>query len=181
MRPSSRDGNRILLVVMRCSLQWAARLRSPTASATILVGERDVVMGVLIMMLRSLALAALTVASSGVAFAQSVYLYVAPGASVYVTPTPNGPYYNGAPAVYPGPYPGAYGAPAPVVAAPLPPSYPTEFLPEAYVERGRAYAPGYGAPLSAYGAVPGIMQRRVYVEEPARPPAPVPYRRSSRW
>jgi hypothetical protein len=65
------------------------------------------------MMLRSLAVAALTLAGSGVACAQSVYLYVAPGASVYVTPTPNGPYYNGAPAVYPGPYPEPYAPPAP--------------------------------------------------------------------
>ena len=78
------------------------------------------------MMLRSLAVAALTLAGSGVACAQSVYLYVAPGASVYVTPTPNGPYYNGAPAVYPGPYPEPYAPPAPVVAAPLSPSYPAE-------------------------------------------------------
>jgi len=37
------------------------------------------------MMLRSLAIAALTLAGSGIACAQSVYLYVAPGASVYVT------------------------------------------------------------------------------------------------
>jgi hypothetical protein len=64
-------------------------------------------MGVLVMMLRSLAVAALTLAGSGVACAQSVYLYVAPGASVYVTPTPNGPYYNGAPAVYLGSTAGA--------------------------------------------------------------------------
>jgi hypothetical protein len=34
------------------------------------------------MMLRSLAVAALTLAGSGVVYAQSVYLYVAPGASV---------------------------------------------------------------------------------------------------
>ena len=133
------------------------------------------------MMLRSLAVAAITLAGSGVAFAQSVYLYVAPGASVYVTPTPNGPYYNGAPAAYPSPYPGAYGPPAPVVAAPLSPSDPAEFVPQVYIERGPAYAPGYGAPLSAYGAARGNMQRRVYVEEPGRPPAPVQYGRSSRW
>ena len=71
------------------------------------------------MMLRPLALAvaALTLAGASVANAQSVYLYVAPGASVYVTP--NGPDYNGAPAVYPGTYPGSY-APAPVVVAPAP-------------------------------------------------------------
>ena len=70
------------------------------------------------MMLRSLAVAALTVAGSGVACAQSVYLYVAPGASVYVTPTPNG-YYNGAPTVYEGAYPGP-----PIVAAPRSPATP---------------------------------------------------------
>jgi hypothetical protein len=138
-------------------------------------------MGVLVMMLRSLAVAALTLAGSEVACAQSVYLYVAPGASVYVTPTPNGLYYNGAPAVYPGPYPGPYAPPAPVVAAPLSPSYPTEVVPQVYVESAPAYAPGYGAPLAAYGAAPGIVQRRVYVEEPARPPAPVPYGRSRGW
>jgi len=83
------------------------------------------------MMLRSLAVAALTLAGSGVACAQSVYLYVAPGASVYVTPTPNG-YYNGAPTVYQGPYPGPYAPPAPA-AAPLSPAYPAEIMPEAYV------------------------------------------------
>ena len=104
------------------------------------------------MMLRSLAVAALTLAGSGVACAQSVYLYVAPGASVYVTPTPNGPYYNGAPAVYPGPYPEPYAPPAPVVAAPLSPSYPTEVVPQVYAERAPAYGLGYGAPLAAYGA-----------------------------
>ena len=124
------------------------------------------------MMLRSLTVAALMLAGSGVACAQSVYLYVAPGASVYVTPAPNG-YYNGAPTVYQGPYPGPYAPPAPVVAAPLSPAYPTEIVPEAYV------TPGYQVPLSAYGAAPGVVgQRRVYVEEPVRPPAPVPY---GRW
>ena len=124
------------------------------------------------MMLRSLAVAALTLAGSGVACAQSVYLYVAPGASVYVTPTPNGPYYNGAPAVYPGPYPEPYAPPAPVVAAPLSPSYPAEVVPQVYVD---------GAPLAAYGAAPGIVQRRIYVQEPPRPPAPVPYGRWRGW
>ena len=132
------------------------------------------------MMLRSLAVAALTLAGSGVACAQSVYLYVAPGASVYVTPTPNG-YYNGAPTVYPGPYPGPYAPPAPA-AAPLSPAYPAEIMPEAYVAPAPTYAPRYGVPLSAYGAAPGIVvQRRVYVEEPVRPPAPVPYRRWRGW
>jgi hypothetical protein len=132
------------------------------------------------MMLRSLAVAALTLAGLGVACAQSVYLYVAPGASVYVTPTPNGPYYNGAPAVYPGPYPGPY-TPLPVVAAPLPPSYAAEVAPQVYVEGAPAYPPGYDEPLAAYGAVPGVVQRRVYVEHPPRPPAPVPYGRWRRW
>jgi hypothetical protein len=94
-----------------------------------------------------------------------------------VTPTPNG-YYNGAPTVYEGPYPGPYAPPAPVVAAPLSPAYPAEIVPEAYVTR----APGYGVPLSAYGAAPGVVvQRRVYVEEPLRPPAPVPYGRWRGW
>ena len=132
------------------------------------------------MMLRSLAVAALTLAGSGAACAQSVYLYVAPGASVYVTPTPNGPYYNGAPAVYPGPYPTPYGPPAPVVAAPAPVYGPTEIAPQVYVAPAPAVAPTYDAPLQAYGAAPGlVMQRRVYVEGAPRPPAPVPYGR--RW
>ena len=123
------------------------------------------------MMLRPLAVAALTLAGSGIACAQSVYLYFAPGASVYVTPTPNGPYYNGAPAVYPGPYPGPYAPPAPVYA-------PTEVAPEVYVTPAPAYAPTYDAPLQAYGAARGIvMQRRVYLDEAPRPPAPVPYGR----
>jgi hypothetical protein len=130
------------------------------------------------MMFRSLAVAALTLAGSGVACAQSVYLYVAPGASVYVTPTPNGPYYNGAPTVYQGPYPGPYAPAAPVVAAPV---YPTEVVPQPYVARAPTYSPGYDVPLSAYGAAPGVVQRRVYVEEPVRPPAPVPYRRWRGW
>ena len=125
------------------------------------------------MILRSLAVAALTLAGAGVACAQSVYLYVAPGASVYVTPTPNGPYYNGAPAVYPGPYPGPYAPPAAIVPAPAPYA-PTEVTPQVYVTP----APAYDAPLQAYGAAPGIvMQRRVYVDEAPRPPAPVPYGR----
>ena len=133
------------------------------------------------MMLRSLAVAALTLAGSGVACAQSVYLYVAPGASVYVTPTPNG-YYDGTPTVYQGPYPGPYAPSAPVGAGPLSPAYPAEIVPEAYVARPPTYTPGYDVPLSAYGAAPGIVvQRRVYVEEPVRPPAPVPYGRWRRW
>jgi|SoiMethySBSTD1v2_1073268.scaffolds.fasta_scaffold614528_1 hypothetical protein len=146
------------------------------------------------MMLRSLAVAALTLAGSGIACAQSVYLHVAPGATVYVTPAPNGPYYNGngAPAVYPGPY----APPAPVVATPYPaPLYgPAEVAPQVYVAPapgyGNGYAPGYGngyaptydEPLRAYGAAPGVvMQRRVYVDEAPRPRAPVPYGRWRGW
>ena len=108
------------------------------------------------MMLRPLAIAALTLAGASVASAQSVYLYVAPGASVYVTP--NGPDYNGAPAVYPGTYPGSY-APAPVVVAPAP-----EVAPQVYVAPAPGYAPTYDAPLQAYGAARRIVpQRRVYL------------------
>jgi hypothetical protein len=123
------------------------------------------------MMLRPLAVVALTLAGSSVACAQSVYLYVAPGASVYVAPTPNGPYYNGAPSVYPGPYPGPYAPPAPAYA-------PTEVTPEVYVTPAPAYAPTYDMPLQAYGAARGVAtQRRVYFDEAPRPPAPVPYGR----
>ena len=124
------------------------------------------------MMLRSLAVAALTLAGSGIACAQSVYLYVAPGASVYVAPTPNGAYYNGAPAVYPG----AYGPPP--VAVPLPaPVYGPGVAPEPYLEPAPAYyAPTtYAPPLQGYGAAPGlIMQRRLYVDQAPRPQALVP-------
>jgi hypothetical protein len=124
------------------------------------------------MMLRFLAVAAFTLAGSAVACAQSVYLYVAPGASVYVTPAPNGPYYNGA--VYPGPYPGPYAPPAAIVATPAPVYAPTEVTPQVYVTP----APAYDAPLQAYGAARGIvMQRRAYFDEAPRPPAPVPYGR----
>ena len=97
--------------------------------------------------------------------AQSIYLYVAPGASVYVTPTPNGAYngayYNGAPAVYPEVYPGPYATPAPVVAAPLPaPVYSPAIAPP-YLAPAPTYGPTYDAPLQAYGAAPGlVMQRR---------------------
>jgi hypothetical protein len=130
------------------------------------------------MMLRSLAVAALILAGSGVASAQSVYLYVAPGASVYVTPTPNGPYYNGAPAVYSGAYAGAYAPSAAIIAPPAPVYGPAEVAPQVYV----APAPAYDPALQAYGAAPGtIMQRRVYLDEAPRPPAPVPYgRRTAR-
>jgi hypothetical protein len=128
-------------------------------------------MGVLVMMLRSLAVAALTLAGSGIACAQSVYLYVAPGASVYVAPTPNGAYYNGAPAVYPGFYPQGPYAPPPVA-----PVYGPEVAPEAYLAPAPAYyaPPTYSAPLQAYGAAPGlVMQRRLYVNQAPRPQAPV--------
>lgn len=130
------------------------------------------------MMLRSLAVAALILAGSGAACAQSVYLYVAPGASVYVTPTPNGPYYNGAPAVYPAPYPAPYLPPAAIVAPPAPVYAPGEVVPQVYVTP----APAYDTPLQAYGAAPGtVMQRRVYLDAAPRPPAPVPYvRRTAR-
>jgi hypothetical protein len=65
------------------------------------------------MTLRSPAVAALALVGSGVSSPQSVCLYVAPGASVYVVPTLRGQYYDAAPAIYPGPY----APPAPVVAA----------------------------------------------------------------
>jgi hypothetical protein len=128
------------------------------------------------MMLRSLTVAALTLAGSGIACAQSVYLYVAPGASVYVVPMPNGA-YNGAPAVYSGGYPpGAYGPPP--VAVPLPaPVYGPEVAPEPYLEPAPAYyaPPTYAPPLQAYGAAPGlIMQRRLQVDQAPRPQALIP-------
>jgi hypothetical protein len=131
------------------------------------------------MMLRSLAVAALTLAGSGIACAQSIYLYVAPGASVYVTPTPDGAYYNGALAVYPGPY----APPAPVVAVPAPVYGPTQIVPPVYPAPGYApgYAPTYDEPLRAYGAAPGVVQRRVYVDQAPRPRAPVPYARRAAW
>jgi hypothetical protein len=48
--------------------------------------------------------------------------------------------------------------------------------------RAPTYSPGYGVPLSAYGAAPGVVgQRRVYVEEPVRPLAPVPHGRWRGW
>jgi hypothetical protein len=134
-------------------------------------------MGVLVMMLRSLTVAALTLAGSGIACAQSVYLYVAPGASVYVAPAANGAYYNGAPAVYPGFYPQGPYVPPPV-AAPLPaPVYGPEVAPEAYLAPAPAYyaPPTYSAPLQSYGAAPGLfMQRRLYVDPAPRPQVPVP-------
>lgn len=66
-----------------------------------------------------------------------------------------------------------------MVDAPLSPSYPAEVVPQVYV--ARAPAGGYDAPLAAYGAAPGVVQRRIYVEEPPRPPAPVPYGRWRGW
>jgi hypothetical protein len=124
------------------------------------------------MIVRSLAVAAFVLAGSSIACAQSVYVYVAPGASVHVTPMPNGPYYNGGPAVYPAPYPGSYAPPAPVVAVPAPVYGRTEISPQVYV----APRPAYDVPLQAYGARPGVvMQRRVHVGELPRPPASIPY------
>ena len=68
------------------------------------------------MMYRSLAIVALTLASSGPAFAQSIYLYVAPGATVYVG-TPTNDVYGAPPVGY---VPGGsvYGAPGPIIGAP---------------------------------------------------------------
>jgi hypothetical protein len=139
------------------------------------------------MLYRSLAAAALTLAGTGAALAQTVYLYVAPGASVYVTPPANG-IYGAPPAAY---VPGGavYGAPGPVVATPLP--GPVDVAPDlyappaAYVAPAPAYAPapapGYDAPLQAYGAATGsalvpraYVRQRIYDQAP-RPPAPVPY------
>ena len=132
------------------------------------------------MMLRSLAVAALTLAGFRRRL-RAVGLSVRRDwRSVYVTPTPNGPYYNGAPAVYPGTYPGPYAPPAGGRRAAF----------AVLSRRGRAaglrgararFGLGYDAPLAAYGAAPGVLQRRIYVEEPARPPAPVPYGRRRGW
>ena len=68
------------------------------------------------MMYRSLAIVALTLASSGPAFAQSIYLYVAPGATVYVG-TPTNDVYGAPPVGY---VPGGsvYGAPGPIIGEP---------------------------------------------------------------
>jgi hypothetical protein len=117
------------------------------------------------MMRRSLAIAAITFAGSSIACAQSVYLYVAPGASVYVSSMPNGAYYNGAPAVHPQ---GAYGPP-PVVAAPVPASvYGPVAAPEVYL--APAYAPTYAPPL-AYGAAPGLVAVFAYPTNTVLPPS----------
>jgi hypothetical protein len=148
------------------------RLRSHQGLATIDGGD-GACMGVLVMMLRALTVAALTLAGSGIACAQSIYLYVAPGASVYVAPAPNGA-YSSAPAVYPGAYlPGAYGPPP--VAVPLPaPVHGPEVAPEPYLESAPAdYVPTYAPPLRVYGAAPGlIMQRRL--DQAPRPQALIP-------
>src|SRR5262249_6758841 len=118
-------------------------------SATIRAGERDRITGVLVMMLHSLAVAALMVTGSGVVCAQSVYLYVAPGASVYVTPTPNG---YGAPTVYEGAYPGPYAPPAPIVAASM-------------REGGAAAGPGAIWPVAG-GRTLDVLVRRVRLGRP---------------
>jgi hypothetical protein len=124
------------------------------------------------MMYRTLAVAALSLALTGVASAQSIY--VAPGgvANIYVAPNGVDGVY-GAPAAVLGPgyyngngyYGGnGYGAP-PVVTAPVP-TY------------DNGYPPVIDEPLSAYGAAPGLyMKRRIYVTpDVPRPPLPVPYR-----
>jgi hypothetical protein len=121
------------------------------------------------MMYRSLAVAALSLALTGVANAQSIY--VAPGGVANIYVTPNGgydPYAAPTAVLGPGYYNGnGYynGAVAPPVAAPLP-TYDAGYPP-----------PVVDEPLSAYGAAPGIyMQRRIYrdVPRPPRPPLPIP-------
>jgi len=62
---------------------------------------------------------------------------------------PNGPYYNGAHAVYPAPYPGPYAPPAPIVAVPGPVYGPTEVPPQVYVAPRPAYPSTYEVPLHA--------------------------------
>ena len=125
-------------------------------------------------MLRLLAVAALIPLAQVLPARSRSTSMLPPGASVYVTPTPNGPDYNGAPAVYPGTYPGSH-APAPVVVAPAPLYAPTEVAPQVYVTPAPGYAPTYDAPLQAYGAARRIVpQRRVYLDDLPRSPAPVP-------
>jgi hypothetical protein len=58
---------------------------------------------------------------------------------------------------------------------------PPEVAPTAYEERALAYGLAYGARLAGYGAAPGVVQRRIYVQEPLRPSAPVPYGRRPGW
>jgi hypothetical protein len=130
------------------------------------------------MMYRSLAVAALSLALTSVASAQSIY--VAPGgvANIYVAPNgAYGPYGAPSAVLGPGYYNGngngiyngggGYVAPAP-----------------AYVAPGAGYAPPvYDEPLSAYGTAPGVyMQRRIHVTpDVPRPPLPIlPYGRHVR-
>ena len=128
------------------------------------------------MMRRSLAVAALTLAGSGIACAQSVYLYVAPGASVYVSPTPNGVYYNQAPAVYPEVYPQGPYAPPPVVGAPLPASVygsvAVPAAPEVYLAPAPAYGPTYAPSLQAYGAAAGLVGVLTFAYPTSAGPSP---------
>ncbi|MFL6797384.1 MAG: hypothetical protein ACJ8F3_08225 [Xanthobacteraceae bacterium] len=129
------------------------------------------------MLYRSLAAALLALAGAGSASAQSVYVapggvYVAPGGSVYVTPQGGGAYYGAPAAVAPT---NGYVAPGEYYAPPV-----------SYVAPGADYgvptAPLYDPPLQAYGSVGGVaVQRRVYIQEPPRPPAPVPYGRWRGW
>jgi len=90
-----------------------------------------------------------TLAGSGVACAQSVYLYVAPGASVYVTPTPNGPTTTGRPRSIRDPILGHMRLSPRRFRRPIP-----RGRAGAYVARAPIYAPRYDAPLSALARRP---------------------------
>jgi hypothetical protein len=124
------------------------------------------------MMYRSLAVAALSLALTSVASAQSIY--VAPGGVANVYVTPNGlydPYAAPTAVLGPGYYGNGYlnggGYGIPPVAAPVP-----------TFDAGYPTAPIIDEPLSAYGSAPGVyMQRRVYRTPdvlPPRPPLPIP-------
>ena len=129
------------------------------------------------MLYRSIAIVAFTLASSAAASAQSVYLYVAPGASVFVSAPGND--YFGAPSVGYLPGDAVYGEGAPIIAAPVaaPDIYGPYVAPAPGYATGPGYAPspGYDAPLQAYGRATGAYApRRAYVRERAylapRPP-----------
>jgi len=145
------------------------------------------------------AVAALSIIHIANAAAQSVYvapggIYVAPGATVYVTPgVPN----NGAAAAYVEPGPG-YGRTVAYVepdydygygtAAYIEPSYRYGYGPGPYVEPRYAYGYGprpYLAPRYGYGYGPAVPNRRYYsgprsafaaAALPSRPRVAVPYR-----